>query len=66
MMMVTWVIVGCIHFKCHSARTCDTWAKGGLIKDDKISYDWQDRANMNERKLTDAEKDKDEGIRKED
>jgi len=46
------------HFKCHSARTCDTWAKGGPIKDDKISYEWQDRANMNERKLTDGEKDK--------
>ena len=30
------------HFKCHSARTCDTWAKGGPIKDDKISYDWQE------------------------
>ena len=46
------------HFKCHSARTCDTWAKGGPIKDDKISYEWQDRANMNERALTDAEKEK--------
>ena len=46
------------HFKCHSARTCDTWAKGGPIKDDKISYEWQGRANMNERKLTDGEKDK--------
>ena len=45
------------HFKCHSARTCDTWAKGP-IKDDKISYEWQDEANMNERKLTDGEKDK--------
>ena len=46
------------HFKCHSARTCDTWAKGEVVKDDKISYEWQDRANMNERKLTDGEKDK--------
>jgi len=28
------------HFKCHSARSCNTWAKGGPIKDDKISYIW--------------------------
>jgi len=26
-------------FKCHSARTCRTWAKGGPITDDKISKD---------------------------
>ena len=32
------------HFKCHSARTCDTWAKGGPIVDDTISHDWQERA----------------------
>lgn len=32
------------HFKCHSARSCRTWAKGGPIKDDKKSYDWQQRA----------------------
>ena len=32
------------HFKCHSARTCDTWAKGGPIVDDNISHDWQERA----------------------
>lgn len=32
------------HFKCHSARACHTWAKGGPIKDDKKSYDWQQRA----------------------
>ena len=31
------------HFKCHSARTCYTWAAGGPIKDDKASYDWQKR-----------------------
>jgi len=36
------------HFKCHSARTCDTWAKGGPIVKDKISTEWQDRAGMNE------------------
>jgi DNA-binding MarR family transcriptional regulator len=46
------------HFKCHSARSCHTWAKGGPIKTDEKSYDWQERANMNERKLTDGEKDK--------
>ena len=31
------------HFKCHSARACRTWAKGGPIDTDKISYEWQDR-----------------------
>tara|TARA_R110002060_G_scaffold62762_2_gene72109 strand:- start:4 stop:465 length:462 start_codon:yes stop_codon:yes gene_type:complete len=29
------------HFKCHSARTCYTWAAGGPIKKNKISYEWQ-------------------------
>jgi len=29
------------HFKCHSARTCYTWASGGPILDDKVSADWQ-------------------------
>ena len=46
------------HFKCHSARSCHTWAKGGPIKTDEKSYDWQERAKMDERKLTDGEKDK--------
>ena len=32
------------HFKCHSARSCDTWAKGGPIVDDDVSHDWQERA----------------------
>ena len=32
------------HFKCHSARTCDTWAKGGPISKDKVSNGWQERA----------------------
>ena len=32
------------HFKCHSARTCDTWAKGGPITTDKISEEWQEKA----------------------
>ena len=29
------------HFKCHSARSCHTWAKGGPIKTDKESAIWQ-------------------------
>ena len=33
------------HFKCHSARTCRTWAKGGPIGKDSISYYWQERKN---------------------
>ena len=31
------------HFKCHSARTCYTWAAGGPISEDKISYEWQEK-----------------------
>ena len=31
------------HFKCHSARSCHTWAKGGPIVDDEKSLDWQKR-----------------------
>jgi len=31
------------HFKCHSARTCYTWAAGGAITDDDISYEWQEK-----------------------
>jgi hypothetical protein len=27
-------------FKCHSARTCRTWAKGGPIEDDEKSLTW--------------------------
>lgn len=30
-------------FKCHSARTCRTWAKGGPIVKNKISLRWQDK-----------------------
>lgn len=30
-------------FKCHSARTCRTWAAGGPIKTDKISASWQEK-----------------------
>ena len=38
------------HFKCHSARACRTWAKGGSIEDNKISADWQDRSNIEDKK----------------
>jgi hypothetical protein len=31
------------NFKCHSARTCYTWAKGGPITKDNVSHDWQFR-----------------------
>ena len=31
------------NFKCHSARSCFTWAAGGPIDEDKVSYDWQER-----------------------
>ena len=36
------------HFKCHSARSCRTWAKGGPIKSDKISYGWQEKSGIKE------------------
>jgi hypothetical protein len=35
------------HFKCHSARTCRTWAKGGSITSDEVSYGWQEK-NQND------------------
>ena len=31
------------HFKCHSARSCRTWAKGGPITEDSVSQEWQER-----------------------
>ena len=31
------------HFKCHSARTCYTWASGGPIDKDDVSLEWQDK-----------------------
>ena len=34
------------HFKCHSARTCETWAAGGPITDDKVSYAWHQKATQ--------------------
>ena len=36
------------HFKCHSARSCHTWAKGGPITTDEKSYDWQERGQKKE------------------
>ena len=32
------------NFKCHSARTCRTHAKGGPITEDKVSFEWQKRS----------------------
>ena len=37
------------HFKCHSARTCYTWAAGPDEKpiiDDPTSYDWHERSGL--------------------
>ena len=34
------------HFKCHSARTCDTWAKGGPIDSDEVSKEWARKAGV--------------------
>ena len=36
------------HFKCHSARACHTWAKGGPIKSNKESAEWQKKSNLGE------------------
>ena len=33
------------HFKCHSARTCRTWVKGGPIRQDAVSLEWQRRSS---------------------
>jgi hypothetical protein len=42
------------HFKCHSARTCRTWAAGGPIESDDGSADWQSRneSEVNEKRKT--------------
>ena len=37
------------HFKCHSARSCYTWAAGGPISKDKVSYEWQAKGSKAER-----------------
>ena len=31
------------HFKCHSERTCYTWAAGGPITGDEVSAEWQEK-----------------------
>ena len=31
-------------FKCHSERTCYTWAAGGPIDTNKVSHEWQERS----------------------
>jgi hypothetical protein len=36
------------HFKCHSARTCYTWAAGGPIKEDQVSISWQSKSSESE------------------
>jgi hypothetical protein len=36
------------HFKCHSARSCYTWAKGGPIRQDNKSEEWQNKAKLEE------------------
>ena len=36
------------NFKCHSARTCYTWAAGGPISEDKVSMEWQQRQSATE------------------
>lgn len=33
------------HFKCHSARSCRTWAKGGPIDKDSVSLEWGERSS---------------------
>ena len=38
------------HFKCHSARSCDTWAGGGPITKDSESYDWQEKSGIGKKK----------------
>ena len=40
------------HFKCHSARSCNTWAGGGPIKSDSDSKEWQQK-NMPGKKKVD-------------
>jgi len=33
------------HFKCHSARSCYTWAAGGPITTDRVSNSWQKKTD---------------------
>ena len=34
------------HFKCHSARSCDTCAMGGPIKENEKSFKWQEKSGI--------------------
>ena len=34
------------HFKCHSARSCDTWAMGGPIDENEKSFKWQEKSGI--------------------
>jgi len=34
------------NFKCHSARSCYTWAAGGPIEENSVSADWQQRSGI--------------------
>lgn len=36
------------HFKCHSARTCNTWAMGGPITKNDVSYGWDKKSNSDD------------------
>lgn len=47
------------HFKCHSARSCRTWAAGGPITDDQVSQDWQQRSGQGSH-TEDAQVDRDQ------
>ena len=42
------------HFKCHSARTCYTWAAGGPITEDKVSKNGRRKTYGKIRKLEQA------------
>ena len=37
------------HFKCHSARSCDTYAAGGPLSTDEDSHKWQDKSPFGEK-----------------
>ena len=44
------------HFKCHSLRSCHTWAKGGPIDEDEVSYEWAERNKQEPDKEKEKEK----------
>ena len=56
--MVVWDIVGCTTLSVTLQERVTLGQKGVPITEDEKSYDWQKRAKMDERKLTDGEKDK--------